>query len=265
MSRNRRNYYRILGVQPDSPQELIRASYRTLMSTMRRHPDLGGDHETAAMINEAWAVLGDPARRQAYDRANPHVMSYRRERAGPQAGHAGSGGRPGAAGVHGSQGQRSAQAAGAGAAGPTPARAPAADPAGCPMCATALPAVIQPQTRCLGCASPLALPRDPGGRCELFGRRGTSRTSKNTVARMRLAGSVQTAPVVVADLSLNGIGLITRDDPGRGAIVRVRHDEFDVVAEILHSRRVSRGYALNARLLRALFETRTGLFVSCVA
>lgn len=65
---NRRNYYRILQVQPGAPVEIIRASYRTLMQRLKVHPDLGGDHRTAALINEAYAVLTNPARRAAYDR-----------------------------------------------------------------------------------------------------------------------------------------------------------------------------------------------------
>ena len=40
---NRRNYYRILHVQPDAPTEIIKSSYRTLMQKLRMHPDLGGD------------------------------------------------------------------------------------------------------------------------------------------------------------------------------------------------------------------------------
>ncbi len=63
------NLYRILHVQPDAPVEIIRASYRTLMTKLRRHPDLGGDHHTATLINEAYAVLTDPAKRAAYDDA----------------------------------------------------------------------------------------------------------------------------------------------------------------------------------------------------
>lgn len=66
---NRRNLYRILHVQPDAPEEIIQASYRTLMMKLRRHPDLGGDHFTATLINEAYAVLSDPAKRAAYDEA----------------------------------------------------------------------------------------------------------------------------------------------------------------------------------------------------
>jgi hypothetical protein len=65
---NRRNYYRILHVQPGAPAEIIRASYRTLMQRLRAHPDLGGDHWNAAVINEAYAVLTDTAKRAEYDR-----------------------------------------------------------------------------------------------------------------------------------------------------------------------------------------------------
>ena len=61
------NFYLILHVQPDAPPEIIRSSYRTLMTKLRRHPDLGGDHHIATLINEAYAVLSDPARRAAYD------------------------------------------------------------------------------------------------------------------------------------------------------------------------------------------------------
>jgi len=67
MKKNRRNYYRVLHVQPDAPIEVIKASYRALMGPLRHHPDLGGDHETAALINEAYAVLTDAERRRTYD------------------------------------------------------------------------------------------------------------------------------------------------------------------------------------------------------
>lgn len=66
--RNRRNYYRILHVQPDAPLEVIKAGYRTLMQKLRQHPDLGGSHWNASLINEAYATLTDPEKRARYDR-----------------------------------------------------------------------------------------------------------------------------------------------------------------------------------------------------
>lgn len=62
------DYYRLLHVQPSAPVEIIRSSYRTLMQRLESHPDLGGDHSTAALLNEAYAVLTDAERRAAYDR-----------------------------------------------------------------------------------------------------------------------------------------------------------------------------------------------------
>lgn len=73
---NRRNLYRILHVQPDAPEEIIQSSYRTLMMKLRRHPDLGGDHYTATLINEAYAVLSDPAKRAEYDEAWRSVATH---------------------------------------------------------------------------------------------------------------------------------------------------------------------------------------------
>jgi hypothetical protein len=66
--KNRRNYYRILHVDRDAPPAVIKASYRALMQQMKVHPDLGGDAAAAALVNEAYATLSDPARRAAYDR-----------------------------------------------------------------------------------------------------------------------------------------------------------------------------------------------------
>ena len=65
--KNKRNYYRILYVQPDAPQAIIKSSYRTLMLQLKQHPDVGGDHWNAALINEAYAVISDPKKRAEYD------------------------------------------------------------------------------------------------------------------------------------------------------------------------------------------------------
>ncbi len=66
--KNRRNYYRILHVQPDAPPAVVRTSYKTIMQKLRAHPDLGGDGEQARLINQAYAVLSDSQKRRVYDR-----------------------------------------------------------------------------------------------------------------------------------------------------------------------------------------------------
>lgn len=65
--RNRRNYYRILHVQPDAPLEVIHSSYRAILKELKGHPDLGGSTEEALLLNEAYETLKDPERRAAYD------------------------------------------------------------------------------------------------------------------------------------------------------------------------------------------------------
>lgn len=56
--RNRRNYYRILQVQPDAPNGTIAASYRVLKQS-RQHD--------GALLDEAYRILSNPAARQQYD------------------------------------------------------------------------------------------------------------------------------------------------------------------------------------------------------
>jgi curved DNA-binding protein CbpA len=58
--------YSVLGISIDSDQETIRNAYRRL--ARRFHPDTGGDAHDMSAINKAWAELGDPERRAAYDR-----------------------------------------------------------------------------------------------------------------------------------------------------------------------------------------------------
>jgi len=67
METDSRTYYEVLHISRDAPVEIIRGSYRTLMQQLRHHPDLGGDTATAALINEAYAVLSNAERRAAYD------------------------------------------------------------------------------------------------------------------------------------------------------------------------------------------------------
>jgi len=66
--KNRRNYYRILQVQPDATFEVIRASYKTIMRELKQHPDLGGDHWKAQILNEAYETLSNKTKRQIYDK-----------------------------------------------------------------------------------------------------------------------------------------------------------------------------------------------------
>jgi DnaJ-class molecular chaperone len=69
------NHYDVLRVKPAASQQEISRAYRALMRT--HHPDLdggpadGGELRRGELLQimEAFAVLGDPARRAAYDRS----------------------------------------------------------------------------------------------------------------------------------------------------------------------------------------------------
>jgi curved DNA-binding protein CbpA len=72
------NYYKILGVPRDAPQEVVRAAYRRL--AQKYHPDRhdGRDSaDTMAFINSAYGVLSDPDARAQYDSAAQAPRNHR--------------------------------------------------------------------------------------------------------------------------------------------------------------------------------------------
>lgn len=63
----KKNYYLILGVDADATQDEIQRAFRRLAKNL--HPDyFGQDSKPFLDLQEAYAVLGDPARRSLYDR-----------------------------------------------------------------------------------------------------------------------------------------------------------------------------------------------------
>ena len=66
-----RDPYAVLGVPSGASTDDIAAAYRSL--ARRHHPDVSVERDAErrmADINAAWAVLRDPTRREAWDRAN---------------------------------------------------------------------------------------------------------------------------------------------------------------------------------------------------
>lgn len=59
-------HYEVLGVARSASPDQVRAAYRS--AARDHHPDAGGDPGRMRALNAAWQVLGDPARRAAYDR-----------------------------------------------------------------------------------------------------------------------------------------------------------------------------------------------------
>lgn len=63
-----KDYYAILQVSPKADPAIVKAAYYAQLKAMGKHPDFGGEHDEAAVLNEAYEILGDPERRREYDK-----------------------------------------------------------------------------------------------------------------------------------------------------------------------------------------------------
>ena len=247
MKGNRRNYYRILHVKPEAPPVIITASYRTLMSKLRHHPDLGGEHEAAALINEAYAVLSDQGTRRQYDRG---LRQSKRPQPAP------SKAIPGPANPRPVTESTSAFA-------PPPAAVLRPWPESCQFCRAALPPMIQSETRCRRCESPLAPPPARfAGSDELSGRRALPRVSKTDAVTIYQGWQMPAYRARLRDLSLTGISVITGAALKVGQVIRIVGPSFDVLVAVISCRESGETCAVHGRLLTAVFTEHTGVFVS---
>lgn len=63
-----RDYYQILQISPKADPAIVKAAYYTHLKTLKKHPDLGGNHGEATLLNEAYEILSDPQSRREYDK-----------------------------------------------------------------------------------------------------------------------------------------------------------------------------------------------------
>ena len=240
---NRRNYYRILHVQPEAPLEIIKASYRGLMTKLKAHPDLGGDHDAAVLINQAYAVLSTPEKRRRYDLDRQGQFATAPVPLAAQR-------RTGATGATRAYQRHSGGGSGAQVA--------------CLFCASEIVSVAGASTRCTFCGSPLLLSTvQPGRRqMEVFGRRAAPRIAK--------VGSLMLYPswphvgyrAQLRDLSLTGISLFCEFAPHHKQILKIDSPLLAAVLQVASVRATGGRYRIHGPLLVAEFATQTGCFVS---
>ncbi len=75
---NQKDYYKILGVSDNTGPDEIKKAYRNL--AFRYHPDKStGNEEMMKEINEAYAVLSNPVKRNEYDALRQRYGSFARD------------------------------------------------------------------------------------------------------------------------------------------------------------------------------------------
>lgn len=199
------NYYEVLGVRRHAAADDIRRRYRHLMQKDAHHPDLGGDTETAALINKAYAVLTNPELREQYD-ATLDVLSCI------------------ATGIPGGidSGIETAHSL-----DPTRECVFCGTPHGCVT-------IDDPDSGCQTCGSPLH--RVTADRLERLDKRAIARIPRNLAVRYftdwrqadPLAGQIE-------DLSLNGLRLVSRAAIRPGHTIRLVSNMLEAVGHVVRS------------------------------
>jgi curved DNA-binding protein CbpA len=236
--KNRRNYYRILHVQAGAPVEIIRASYRTLMQRLRAHPDLGGDHGNAALINEAYAVLTDAAKRAEYDRDFQERVVEARNGAKVE---------------------------------PVTSVAASPEPSSlCLFCKSphALNPTVHADAACGVCGSPLR--RVTLKALGSGGKRAINRMSRNHPLRLYTRWpQAQAIAAHSRDISPNGISFVTREELLPRAIVKIDSEIFRAVMQVANVRPIDDKthdtWLVGAEFLSVIFPRSRGAFLSTEA
>lgn len=234
--KNRRNYYRILHVQVDAPEAIIRASYRTLMQKLKVHPDLGGDEWNATLLNEAYAVLSNAERRAAYDKTITRDTKAPRQE--PSQTTRARSGNPGHS---------------------PPARIR------CPFCGTLVPAYStrSPAGDCPGCTGPLQ--QAAHLHLEAACQRAVARVPRNAPLEFfTVENRRQGCAAILQDLSTNGLQFLSRHQLHKQQIIRIDCDVLSATARVTHSRRHSDRdcYLTGVQFLTLRFHASQGTFVS---
>lgn len=229
---NRRNYYRILYVQPEAPTAIIQASYRTLMTTLAQHPKLGGDPEAAALINKAYATLNDPDKRKAYDK----TLNIASLRSNNKALHLDNSEDHSTASIEHNQ---------------------------CLFCGTVIAQNTTPDTRCPSCNSPIKRTemQSISKEQQIFDRRRIPRVLKSDPVKVFPNWPHPGIESRIRDLSPEGINFETDIEFIPKQILKITGASFDSIARIISIKRDHSLHSVHAEFLTVAFQN-LGSFLS---
>jgi len=275
--KNKRNFYRILHVQPDAPVELIRMSYRTIMQKLKKHPDLGGDEWDAAVINEAYSVLCDPKMRAVYDERllRERTMADTAGQSKSQRSDFEESSSPGAGEQNGANektDQETHESKGKSTRTEEPSNnrsdqqsqsanddSTYAGPA-CLFCAKPYTGTVSEQSDCAACASPLQLL--DATVMESEGKRDIQRQPNYCPLDVYAFWPGEKQAAVLADLSLNGLQFRFPVALQAGHHLKIECQLFSAVAKVAHCAPADAGFLLGAKFLSLRFTAQQGSFVS---
>ncbi len=225
--RNRRNFYRLLYVQPDAPLEIIRASFRVQMRELRQHPDLGGATAKAEILNEAYQILSDPERRAAYDK--DLLQRYSRSVAS------------------------------------TNERVPQSPlEKFCLFCKTPLTRRARPGGTCSTCSVPL--PSKETEKPEHGSRRTLARVKRNGRMFYRTCWPQEPQEARMIDLSPKGVRFLCDEELSPGTVLKLSGPGFEASGVIVNLRTEEfegrRMHAVGVSFLAVHFDSSTGSFIS---
>jgi curved DNA-binding protein CbpA len=244
------NYYQILHVQPNAPTEIIKSSYRALMMQCKQHPDLGGDHETAALINAAYEILKNPAKRAAYDQELQSASAARtaESRKPVQPSKHSEAVRPAARKPAEKQDYTSLLAS------------------ACAFCRTPHPPGlrVQADSHCHRCASPLYPARQV--QLESSGQRALERMARSGGIEVFSAWPHKGLRAQTRDLSPAGMQLTARRAFKTDQVVQLSGSGIQAIGRVASCRKEGKSlpasYAIGVQFITLQFEQTQGTFVS---